>query len=231
MSHYVTAVFHRPCQEIDELLAPYNEQDEEYMEFIPCQETEEELKKKYQEVKQEHGYKSMESFMRDYYGYEQNASGQWGYTSNPAAKWDWYQEGGTSDGFFRTKEGKETNEDFVRNIDLSPDPVTYNQALRFWEIAVEGSPRRDEEKDLIIFYTPEYYLQQFGTKEKFALSSSVCIPWAFVTADGEWWEKGAMGWFGASDATQESRDTFAVDFMDYMQQHPDLVVTAVDCHI
>ena len=34
MSHFIGLVFLRPQDDLDEVLAPFNEQDEEYMEFV-----------------------------------------------------------------------------------------------------------------------------------------------------------------------------------------------------
>ena len=34
MSHFIGLVFLRPSDDLDEVLAPFNEQDEEFMEFV-----------------------------------------------------------------------------------------------------------------------------------------------------------------------------------------------------
>lgn len=52
-----------------------------------------------------------------------------------------------------------------------------------------------------------------------------------MTADGEWVESGNMGWWGMNDATQDSRSAFDAAFKKYVAEHPDMIVTAVDCHI
>ena len=232
MSHFVVAVFSRPDQNYEDLLAPFNEQDENYMEFQPCGETKEELEKTYEEVKAKYGYTSFEQYMKDYHGYHQE-NGDWGYTSNPHAKWDWYQEGGRWNGFFRAKSGEMTNSELVSEIDFSLNQQVYDRAVRFWEVAVDGQPLKDGEtqEDFFIFYKPEYYREQYGTKEKYATQAASVLPWAFVTAEGEWIEKGTMGWWAMNDATQNSRDAFGSAFNKYVADHPDMIITAVDCHI
>ena len=233
MSHFVTAVFTRYGQDYEELLAPYNEQDEAFMEFEPCEETKEELQAKYQEVKDEYSYQSFDQFMKEYYGYHQDQDGQWGYFTNPNAKWDWYQEGGRWDGFFRAKNGEMVNSELVSEIDFSPDQQAYDKAIRFWEVMVDGQPLKEGEAqgDFFTLWKPEYYREQYGTKEKYAMSQASVTPWAFVTADGDWVESGNMGWWGMSDATQDSRSAFDAAFKKYVEENPYMTVTAVDCHI
>lgn len=233
MSHFIVAVFARKGQDWEELLAPYNEQDESYMEFQPCDDTPEELQAKYQEVKAKYSYKSFEEFMEQYYGYYQGEDDLWGYFRNPNAKWDWYQEGGRWSGYFRTKNGEWVNCGIVANIDFSPDKQVYDKAIRFWEVVVDGDPLRgvENQEDFWTLYKPEYYRDQYGTKEKYAMQEASVIPWAFVTADGDWIEKGRMGWWAMNDATKDSRAAFADAFKKYVAEHPDLYVIAVDCHI
>ena len=233
MSHFITAVFHHADEDIESLLAPFNEQDENYMKFYPTDYSKEELEKTYKEVKEVLGCKTLDEFMRKYYGFIQNEDGEWGYMSNSNAKWDWYQVGGRWNGFFRTKDGQDSNEALAKDLDLSPDPEVYRHALRFWEVIVEGSPLQgwEEEADFFSIYKPTYYIDQYGDKEHYAQSASSQAPWAFVTADGDWLEKGQMGWWCVSDATQETRSTFEDAYRQYVADHPDLIVTAVDCHI
>ena len=231
MSHFTVAVFHRPEQSVDEILAPYNEQDEQYMEFEPIDEPSEKLHAEYQQ--NENRYDSFDEFMESYYGCCKNDQGQWGYMSNPNARWDWWQVGGRWSGFLHLKNGESVDEAVVSDIDFSPDREEYKAALRWWEVCVEGKPLEDgeDQRDFFNFYKPEYLIEQYGSKEKYAESRSEHIPWACLTSDGEWMEKGQMGWFATSDATQESRDNFRQWFMDYIEDHPDLVITMVDCHI
>lgn len=233
MSHFITAVFTRYGQDYEELLAPYNEQDEAFMEFEPSEETKEELLAKYEEVKDKYSYQSFDEFMENYYGYHRDQDGQWGYFTNPNAKWDWYQEGGRWNGFFRAKNGEMTNSELVSEIDFSMDKQKYEKAIRFWEVAVEGQPLKEgeTEEDFLFLWKPEYYREQYGTKEKYAEQTASVLPWAFVTADGEWVENGTMGWWAMNDATQNSRDAFMEAFKKYVAEHPDMTVTAVDCHI
>ena len=231
MSHFTVAVFHRPDQDIEELLAPYNEQDEAYMEFEQASETEAQLNAAYKKNKR--GYKSFKDFMKGYYGYCQNNEGKWGYMTNPNAKWDWYQVVGRLSGFFRLRTGGTTDVARVSEIDFAPDPIKYQKALRWWEVCVDDQPLEPGENrnDFFSLYKKEYYIDQYGTKERYAADQATPIPWACVTADGEWKEDGQMGWWALSDATQESRNSFRDWFMQYIKNNLALMVTMVDCHI
>ena len=57
--------------------------------------------------------------------------------------------------------------------------------------------------------------------------------YAVVTPDGEWHEKGSMGWWGCSSETaDEAKDweeRYRERFLD--SADPDWILTIVDCHI
>ena len=227
MSHFNVAVFSRHENDIDELLAPY------------CEVVDAES--------------SFAEFVEDEDGQMDATIGKKGFWHNPDARWDWYTVGGRWAGQLKLLPGKtgEYGSDYgpeernrlregycdsalVTDCDFSPDEQTHQQALRFWEVAVEGKPMTDEEKKkLIIFYKGEYYLQQYGSKEQYAKDMSDFSTYAFITADGEWYETGHMGWWGVDDATRESRDTYRTEFEAYLEKAKEqgLYITIVDCHI
>ena len=56
--------------------------------------------------------------------------------------------------------------------------------------------------------------------------------WAVITPDGEWHEKGKMGWWGLSDATAESKARFKGFLAEIVKNAaPDFIMAVVDCHI
>jgi hypothetical protein len=58
------------------------------------------------------------------------------------------------------------------------------------------------------------------------------LTFAFLTAEGEWFEPGYMGMFAMTNATEETRKEYSQDFWDWIDNVPDdhqLIV--VDCHI
>ncbi|MDL2318251.1 hypothetical protein LJC74_04070 [Eubacteriales bacterium OttesenSCG-928-A19] len=48
----------------------------------------------------------------------------------------------------------------LKNVCFDSDPAIYKQALRFWEIAVEGATPAEGE-NLNIIFKPAYYLEQY----------------------------------------------------------------------
>lgn len=236
MSHFSVAVITKTedKKEITHLLAPYQENNnldcpKEYLEFFDI---DEELRDRYENENNsiKKRYPTFEKYM-NHYGYKKNEyTGRYGYYENPNAKWDWYAIGGRfdyDDGFgYFTK---------LKDLDLNPVESEYNEALRYWEVVVEGSPIREDEDENWFFsiYKTEYYTEQFKTKENYALDCSTFSTWAMVTPDGEWYENGKMGWFAMSDATMESRNNFKRFFYDYLKnpENSEYFLTIVDCHI
>lgn len=230
MSHFIVAVFTHDPDDVETLLAPYSEQDEKYLQFCPCEETKEELERQYACEKE--NYPDFDAFMRRYFGYEK-VRGVWGYWSNPDARWDWYEKGGRWSGMLRLKNGDTADEALVSEVDWAPDPDKQREAVRFWEVAVEGQPLQpgEKEEDFCSFWKPAYYTEQYGTKENYALAQASLFPFAMITADGEWMETGEMGWFGMHSGTGDTRKAFETCFTQYVQDHPDQYITMVDCHI
>ena len=175
MSHFCVYVFTdtdmHDKTEVDELLAPYNEQDESFFEFVPL--SEDEIK-----VNMEFGSYASEEEMIDDYNLCRDKNGHICTWENQNAKWDWYQIGG------RWKNG-------IKKAD-----GTFTNQCRVCEM--ENNPLR---------------------------------PFAMVTSDGVWDECGQMGWFAISDATDDSKEAFNKRFQQYVKEHPQEIVTVVDCHI
>lgn len=57
------------------------------------------------------------------------------------------------------------------------------------------------------------------------------IPFAFITPDGEWHEKGKMGWL-ACVSNEKKKVDWETEFKDFIDNlDDDVFVTVVDCHI
>ena len=228
MSHFNVAVFTRKPDDLPALLDPFNEDVDATSPYAAFEEDED--------------------------GELNEALGKRGYWHNPNAKWDWWLLGGRWRGQLKLKEGrtgaygetswmnKDTPVDVTRcdmalvsDCDLTDDPEAYEQALRAWEILVEGAPLRagENETDFLRLYKPEYYIRQYGTKENYAHSLSMFHTFAFVSADGEWHETGAMGWFGIDSSTVESRESYQAQFAKYLKEaeKQGLYISIVDMHV
>lgn len=282
MSHFAVAVILHDGDCLDDLLAPYQENNmgdcpRKYLEFVN---TEDEHREEYEtdtirkvktpdgrllwpwdeefrvpgtigsgtgthkvpegagyeevDVKASELYPTFEKYMEEYHGYDERdpETGKYGYWENPNKKWDWWQVGGRYSNWFKTKDGRKVDDCQVKDLDRAPDEAARKKALRFWEIVVEGSPLLPGEEKPFNMYKPAYYLDQYGTKEEYANEQASDAPWAFITPDGVWHEKGAMGWFACSDATKDSRQSFAKEWEAAIAAAaPDDWVVLVDCHI
>ena len=156
-------------------------------------------------------------------------------TYNPDSKWDWFSVGGRWDGLLKLKNGDEVNSAVIGDIDFSADEEEYKEAVRFWELYIEGQEPKDEKEKKIIdhtFYRKEYYEEMYRTKEVYAKSLSEFGTFA-VLKDGEWFEKGDMGWFGCSSETGEEARDWDKGFFDKFLKDldDDVKLTVVDCHI
>lgn len=57
------------------------------------------------------------------------------------------------------------------------------------------------------------------------------IPFNFVTEEGDWYEKGQMGWWGMT-SNEMDQSTWIKDFQSYLKDiEDDCLVTAIDFHI
>lgn len=183
-------------------------------------------------------------------------------TRNPNSKWDWYQVGGRYAGRIVLKEGveKEFEPEFswgwdakameevlkeprvdtalMKNIDwtkMHNVQSRYDEAIRFWEMKVEGAePKTEEEKEQLKWdwYKPEFFVERYKNKETFAKSRASFTMWAIVK-DGVWYEKGSMGFWAMSDETHDEALDWELNMYDrFIKDLPeDTRLTVVDCHI
>jgi hypothetical protein len=220
MSHFIGLVFEKGA-DYEDMLAPYNEQDDNYCIFEDCTqevqdrfdnlpEKDESLDpygnpRKYPEDK-EH-YPTLEEYAENWFGYRKNEEGKYGYRHNPDAKWDWYAIGNRWDGYLYGKNGEEHNILPFNEVD--------------WEKMFQGVEKT---------YT------DWNGEEKTYLDDH--IPFCLVDTDGTWHERGEMGWFGVS-INDKDEDVWGEEVKSYVQhlaelpeeEREEIVVYAVDFHI
>lgn len=240
MSHYTVAVFHREGQDVDELLAPYNEDLRVEPYIVYTREQAIQYAKDHWKAEHIEGKSDQEIWDMMAEGYESDSDGNLYSDYNPDSKWDWYQTGGRWGGLLRLKpearadygDAETVDEAYVCDIDFSPDPDEYESAIRFWDVVVGGEQKREGE-DFFTIYSPEYYKEYYGSRENYAKAMADFTTFAVVTPDGEWHEPGRMGWFGCSSATPDStkawNNRYREQFIDAAD--PEWVLTVVDCHI
>lgn len=236
MSHFTVSVITEGCPldngVLEEVLAPYYEHDESFYEFINAED-----RYKYDYKKLKGKYPTIESYYKDYLGLEYNEEeGAYGYYANPNAKWDWYQVGGRWSGMLTTKQGEICDCARIKDVVIPDYSDDYDNAIRKWELIVEGAqPVTEEEKEMLEFnfYTPEYYTNNFGSKEEYAEYCSTFTTLAVIDKDGQWHEEGEVLYFGMVDSNKGQMIEYTRRFKDIVFNNAgdNDYITIVDCHI
>lgn len=229
MSHYAVAVFHRKDQDINELLAPYDEnlEVEPYIRFSR-QEAIDYVRKNYSEAEGKSDNACWQMIARHS---KTDDDGNIYSTYNPQSKWDWWSEGGRYSGMLKLH-GNEVSSGRVGDLEFTIDQEAYKHALRFWDVLVDHKPAGPGE-DYQTFYKEEFYRDYYGDRETYARIQSQFSTYAVITPDGVWHAPGEMGWFGcSSESGEDGRDWY----MHYKERFidaadPDWYLTIVDCHI
>ena len=232
MSHYAVAVFHREDQDVNELLAPYDEniEVEPYIRYT----RDEAIKEGKERYKNEPNMTDADYYSQIASMYDDDMiddDGNLLTTYNPDSKWDWYRIGGRFCDLLETYatvlewfDGYSDSAK-VKNIVFTTDKEMYDRYIEEWD---------DIMNDIAdTWYTKEYYQEFYDSAEDYARRSSEFNTLAVVTPDGKWHEKGSMGWFGVSSETpEEARDwdrNYRDRFIDTAD--PEWILTIVDCHI
>lgn len=172
MSHFPVSVIHRADQDVEALLAPYDEniEVEPYIEYTREQAIEHARKYRAERLKDASDEECWNDMAEDYEPDRVDADGNLWSTYNPKPKWDWWSFGGRWSGELITKSGEYTDECLVKELDVTLNKVDYKNALRFWDIHVDHKPMNDDEKEDVCFipYKPEYYIERYGDRETYA---------------------------------------------------------------
>lgn len=180
-------------------------------------------------------------------------------TCNPDCKWDWWSLGGRWAGSLLIKDSvtdyqigpqfglstpvmpkaprgyRWVDQAKLKDIEFAKmktfgDP--YKEAIRFWEIVVEGKPLKPGETEPHV-YKPSYYIDLYGTKEHYAECFCEFGAFALLIEDEGWYEEGSMGWFGMSSSTSASLDAYKKLFQEKLNdpKYQDYYISMIDCHI
>ncbi len=127
-------------------------------------------------------------------------------TTNENAKWDWYRRGGR----WRGKRKLKTP---------NPDAPLYSG----WEC--KGEDGEDKDYDRL---KAEGYCDQALAKDVTNLGE---LKFFAILKDGEWYEKGEMGWF-AIVSNEKAAETWETEQKKLLADLPgDTLLTVIDCHI
>jgi hypothetical protein len=210
--------------------------------------TTEELEKDFLRIKNENPeyyYESLEDFAEEWHGIDKlDGEEVWGCWTNPNSKWDWYSVGGRWTGFFKIKDNPQYPDDIeIGDPGLMTDPAEegYADSIRLCDIDFEGmkkdlanklSEKWDKAQEEIATGRQNilwlYGIEKDDTKESYIERNSEFSTYALIK-DGQWYEKGKMGWWGISNNENEN---WKEEFQKLIKSLPqDTLLTVVDCHI
>ena len=265
MSHYIGLVFLRPDADLEETLAPFNEQDEEYMEFV---DKTDEVKAEYEKLPESCPYEGKYTKEQDETDFINQIWDEAPDTLTPEqeeAFWKPYN-----------KRDYHTPADIAKDkeYEIVPDE-TKRDGVRFvrkwqadwsYEASKEKYPTLDEyAKDYCGYRKVNgrygymsnpnakydwyseggrwsgYLTNKEGNETNVELLTEVDwektdTPFCFVNDNGEWIERGQMGWF-AMVADEKPKEDWDAEFKAYVQslladeEAKDIEVYAIDYHI
>lgn len=161
-----------------------------------------------------------------------------GFITNRISKYDYFLIGGRWNNTLKLKDGTTTNFALLKDIDFEKNINKANYAERFWNLYIEKDPDEltEEEKEMLkfTFYSREYFVEKYKTKENYIDCYSTFSTYAIVDTDGEWYEPGEMGWFGMSSASGDDEIEFKKNYYDKFIKNKDfenILFVMVDCHI
>ena len=210
MTHFAVAVIAEEGQQVDDLLAPYQENtcgtpSYEYMEFYGCEQC---------------------SMFED--GCEDCSvdplTGKRGYWENPNATWDWYDDtGGRFKGWaeeFGVGAGKR-----ISDIEY-PSEEQRAKAEKWYDENVDEDGKLHD----LFGWTWGYAVGM--TRGRLAEIRSHLSFRCVVTPDGEWHECGDTGWWGYYGENPDEVLEWALKFEErFLEPYRDCTLTVVDCHI
>lgn len=212
MSHFCVYVFHDKNTTVDELLAPYSKN----LELAPyvLYTREQAIAHVRFEIERFRNSETYKEYLADPVKYKEN----WGHNKNHIEylergfpkKLNWTDEECYEDIVQWYRENGMVTEDGSILSTLNPKSKwDWYQIGGRWCDAIPGN-----EANL-----SEIPIGQIDT------------PYAFITPDGEWVERGKMGWFGIG-SNEMDEDDWDAKFREYLKTlDKDIILTQVDCHI
>lgn len=258
MSHFIVATLHRHPDTLEDVLEPYYEglAVDSYI----CQ-TKDESILYYRERFNDYHTSDEEVYLDTIdENLTYDADGNLLSTYNPDSKWDWWSLGGrwagsllikksVTDYYIGTQFGNTAlvmpkaprgyrwvDQAKLKDVEFAKMRTfgdSYNEALRFWEIVVEGKPLNPGEEAPHNNYKPSYYIDRYVTKERYAEYCCTFSAFALLIEDEGWYEEGSMWWFGMSSTTPASFEEYTKLFQEKLKdpKYQDYYISMVDCHI
>lgn len=181
-------------------------------------------KKAIEKIKKIDNLKDQLKAIKSYEGCGQDKKGLfWVY--NPKAKWDWYVIGGRWDKWLITRWGEGRNCCQVKDLDLDGMRINeMGEAAKYY--VMERTKAKENNREMSI-----WGFDKLPTLDEYVESRNHIVAPFAILHDGEWIEKGEMGWFGMSD-DKYSEDEWEKKFKEFIETlDPESEITIVDCHI
>lgn len=166
-------------------------------------------------------------------GYEYDEYGDEYCLVNPDAKWDWYELGGRFQGSIFTKDGRRVNFAEKKDIKWELSDEDLKDSSDFWDKYVENhnSLSKEDKEKYWSLMKPEYFKDKYRNKKTYLESCRMHAPFAFLSAETGWLEKGEICMFGSSETDEEGLD-WELNFGKIIEKIPDnYTIYCVDCHI
>lgn len=259
MSHFGLVAFKRPDQYFELLLAPYDECNHNYYEFVPSNKTLEDYKNDYAKfLIQNPSWKKngFQHYMDTIVG-AKLVDGVYGNTYNPNTKYDYY----TLDAryifpFKRFHRRLNEHEFFELNDyrfvqeEIGGDPFNifvfivnkirlFIDENKVWN-GVERIRKHGKDtkrKSMLSDDTDKkwgaYMLKRYKNRRQYLKEMLTSYPIAFLTPDGVWHSPGNIGWFASDDFTAESVNAHIKDWKKFIhdKNNKHLQMSQIDCHI
>lgn len=140
--------------------------------------------------------------------------------NNPNAKWDWWVEGGRWNGWLVKKNGEKCNRCLVKELDFD--------GMKKAELEDRAKYYDKEIKKSEPFF---WGYKQIPTRDEYVYGVEISVSPYAVLHDGEWIEKGEMGWWGIDDPHYTEED-WEKKFQEFFKTlDPETEIAIVDCHI
>lgn len=144
---------------------------------------------------------------------------------NPNAKWDWWTEGGRWNNWLVKKDGTRCNSCLVKEVDFDGmRKAEMEDAGKYYDAEMARAKENNQK--------PFFWgFEETPTREEYMERSNHLVAPFAVLHDGNWMEKGSMGWWGISD-DKYSEEEWSKHFQEFFSKlDPEMEVTIVDCHI
>ncbi len=180
--------------------------------------------KKIERIKELKTLRGKINAIHKYYGGGIDKDGLY-WLNNPNAKWDWWVEGGRWDGWLVKKNGERCNRCLVKEVDFEGmKRAEIEDHSKYYDKEITEAKEQKRE--------PFFWgFEDTPTKEEWMAKFKPWIcPYA-VLHEGEWMEKGEMGWWGI-DNPHCADEEWDEKFQEFIKElDPETEIAIVDCHI